>query len=530
MTEKEEVYDLESKHHAETKGGSASVASTLTAPDSPDAKLRALGEKNAYYDHGLTWTAEEEKRLVRIFDLRVLSWIGVMFFFLQLDRGNMSNALTDNLMFDLNIDLNTITLGTTVFILFFCIFEIPSNMVIRRIGPHRWIPFLMFFWGLATASQVFLQDRVSFLICRALVGLFEAGYIPGIAIYLTTYYKREEMALRLSVFWSTLSIANSCAGVLSYFVLQMRGIAGLAGWKWLFLIEGLATTVVGALSFFILPEGPTATKGYLRFSGYLTERQELIAVTRLIRDDPSKADSAAKVVPKEDVWRAVTSPKVWPNILIGFFGLLPSTPISGFAPLILKMLGFNALRSNLMIIPGYLLSLIIMSTVSYSSDRFNERAFHGAAATLYYAVCVAALALLPIGASKYSLYICLIFTMGAQTCWHPVNAAWIAGNTAPVGKRTIALAMYIISVNITAIAGTNIFRAKDAPRFITGMWVLFGSLAITISLFIFQRFHLKRINAKRAQTTKNWTAEDWKHYDETTKDVGDDRLDFVYTY
>ncbi|KAI1300978.1 hypothetical protein EDD11_005899 [Mortierella claussenii] len=221
------------------------------------------------------------------------------------DRGNMSNALTDNLMLDLHIDLNTITLGTSVFVIFFCTFEIPFNMIIRRVGPHRWIPFLMCFWGLATASQIWLKDRTSFLICRALVGTFEAGYIPGIAIYLTTYYKREEMALRLSIFF-----------------------------------------------------GPTVTQGYFRFSGYLTERQELIAVTRLIRDNPSKADHTKKVVSKDDVWRAVTSPRIWPNVLIGFFGLLPSTPICGFAPLILKMLGFDALKTNLIIIPGYIWGLI----------------------------------------------------------------------------------------------------------------------------------------------------------------------------
>lgn len=281
----------------------------------------------------------------------------------------------------------------------------------------------MVLWGLATAAQLWMHNKATFLICRAFVGMFEAGYIPGIAIYLTTYYKRQEMALRMSIFWSTLAIANSCAGVLAYFILQLRGTADLAGWKWLFLIEGVATTFVGVLSFFILPEGPTATRGYLRFAGYLTERQELIAITRLIRDDPSKADPSKKIVPKADVWRAVKSPRIWPNLLIGFFGLLPSTPIGGFAPLILKMLGFNGLKANLMTIPGFLLGLAVMSLVSYSSDKFNERAFHGAAATLYYACCVAGLALLPIGTDKVNLYICLIFAMGGSTCWHPVNVS-----------------------------------------------------------------------------------------------------------
>ncbi|KAG0038294.1 hypothetical protein BGZ82_000601 [Podila clonocystis] len=527
MADKQEVF--EKSNDPEKAGKAHSVVSTLST-DSADQKLRVLGEKNPHYVHDLTWTEEEEKRIVRIFDFKVLSWIFVMFFFLQLDRGNMSNALTDNLMADLHIDLNTVTLGTTVFIIFFCFFEIPSNMIIRRVGPHRWIPFLMFFWGLATAAQVFLKDKASFFICRALVGMFEAGYIPGIAIYLTTYYKRDEMALRLSVFWSSLAVANSTAGVLAYFILQLRGKGGLTGWKWLFLIEGLATAAVGILSFFILPEGPTATKGYLRFDGFLTERQELIAITRLVRDDPSKADPLKKVVPREDVWRAVTSTKLWPNLLIGFFGLLPSTPIGGFAPLILKMLGFDGLKANLMTIPGYLVGLLVMSIVSFSSDRHNERAFHGAIATFYYACCVASLALLPIGASKYSLYVALIFTMGGSTCWHPVNAAWIASNTAGTGKRTIALAMYIMSVNLTAIAGSNVFRANAAPRFLTGMWILFGSLAITIALFIFQRYHFRYLNAKRANITKDWTDQDWRNYNATTTDHGDDRVDFVYTY
>jgi len=87
-----------------------------------------------------------------------------------------------------------------------------------------------------------------------------------------------------------------------------------------------------------------------------------------------------------------------------------------------------------------------------------------------------------------------------------------------------------VSVNLTGIAGSNVFRANAAPRFITGMWILFGSLAITISLFIFQRYHFRHLNAKRARITRDWTDDDWRNYNATTTDHGDDRLDFVYTY
>ncbi|KAF9162783.1 hypothetical protein DFQ26_003242 [Actinomortierella ambigua] len=498
--------------------------------DVSDRRLREIGEQHPFYVHDMTWTEEEEKRLVRTFDLRIMSWIGIMFFFMQLDRGNMSNALTDNIMDDLGVNLNTITLGTTVFVLFFCLFEIPSNMIIRRLGAHRWIPFLMTMWGIATTCQVFMHDRASFLVCRAMVGMFEAGYIPGIAIYLTSYYKRGEMAVRLSIFWGTLAIANSVAGLLAFGVLRMRGLAGLQGWKWLFLIEGVATILVGILSFFVLPEGPTATKGYLRFDGFLTERQEQIAITRLIRDDPSKADPSKKVVGKAEILRAVLSARLWPNLLIGFFGLLPGTGLSTFAPLMIKSFGFGSLVSNVMAIPGHLWGLCTMAFVSWSSDRHKDRALHGFVATLYYAACVLTLALLPHDANKYSLYFAVILAQGGFTIWHPVNAAWIAENVAPVGKRSIALALYIISVNLCDIPGANVFRAEHAPRFIPGMWVLFSVLVITALLFLFQRYHLMWVNKKRDEQTKGWTEADWDHYYVTTTHVGDDRLDFRFTY
>ncbi|KAF9986482.1 hypothetical protein BGZ75_001785 [Mortierella antarctica] len=514
------------------RSGSVDTTTLESVNDQID-QLRLRGEQNPYYVHDLAWTAAEEKQIVRTFDFKILSWIGLMFFFMQLDRGNMANALTDNFMEDLNISLNTVTLGSTIFTIFFCLFEIPSNMVIRRAGPQRWIPFLMCLWGISTACQFFLKDRVTFLICRALVGMFEAGYIPGIAVYLTTYYKRGEMATRLSIFWSTLAVANSVAGVLAYGILHMRGVAGHAGWRWLFLFEGLGTVLIGLLSFFLLPEGPTATKGGLRFGGYLTERQEQIAITRLIRDDPTKAgDTSKSVVSKKDLFKALTSPKVWPNILIGFFGLLPFAPLTILSPLIVKNLdlGVAPLVSNLLVIPGYVISLSIMTFVSWSSDKHNERAFHGALASTYYALCILALAVLPEDASKLSLYFALIFAMGGQTCWHPVNAAWIAGNTAPVGKRSIALAMYIISVNACDMVSVNLFRDEDAPRFITGFWILFGALLLTIVLFIFQRYHLMWINRKREEKTRYWTEEDWRLYNETTKDEGDDHLSFRYSY
>lgn len=99
-----------------------------------------------------------------------------------------------------------------------------------------------------------------------------------------------------------------------------------------------------------------------------------------------------------------------------------------------------------------------------------------------------------------------------------------------MGKRSIALALYIISVNACDMVSVNLFRDEDAPRFIKGFWILFGALLLTIVLFLFQRYHLMYVNRKRAETTQHWTDEDWRKYNETTKDEGDERLDFRFCY
>ena len=140
----------------------------------------------------------------------------------------MANALTDNLMLDFNVDLNTITPGTTVFVIFFCFFKTPSSMIIRRIGAIAGSLSPCYSGVSLLLAKSDSKDRASFLICRTLVGTFETGCIPGTAIYLTRYYRREEMAPRMSIFWSTLAIANTAAGVLS-FILHIRGISGFAG-------------------------------------------------------------------------------------------------------------------------------------------------------------------------------------------------------------------------------------------------------------------------------------------------------------
>jgi MFS family permease len=208
----------------------ASETASQQAQLSPDAK-NVPG-----YDESLTWTANEARNAVRKVDLCIMPFIVLLFCFLQFDRTNIANALTDTLRADVHINNYHINLAQTLFIVGFIITEIPFNVVSKYFGPERFLPVTMFLWGCATWSQVFMTSPTGLYVCRFFVGALEGGYIPGMALYISKFYTLEEMGLRYAFFWASNSIAGALSGPLAVGLLSLRGRSGLAGWQWLFLI------------------------------------------------------------------------------------------------------------------------------------------------------------------------------------------------------------------------------------------------------------------------------------------------------
>lgn len=157
------------------------------------------------WDPTATWTEAEERRVVRKCDLYLLSWLCVMFFALQLDRGNLSNATADNLLDDLGLSTDDYNNGTTIQLLAFLAAEFPVQMLTKRYGFRYVLPTMMSCWGLASWSQSWMTNRTGFYLGRAFIGLFEGGFIPGTILFATYFYTSKELSVRLATFWSTLS-------------------------------------------------------------------------------------------------------------------------------------------------------------------------------------------------------------------------------------------------------------------------------------------------------------------------------------
>jgi MFS family permease len=215
-----------------------------------------------------------------------------MFFALQLDRGNIGQALSDGMLNDLDLTTNQYNYGMMIFYLCFLSAEVPSQMISKKLGPDVWIPIQMVLWSIVGICQCLIVGEKSFYATRALLGLIEGGFIPDALLYLSYFYTNKELPLRVSFFYCSSNFTHVLAAFLAFGILRMRGIGGWEGWRWLFALEGALTAIIGVISWFYLPPSPTETASWFRGKdGWFNEREEIIMVNRVLRDDPGKVRS-----------------------------------------------------------------------------------------------------------------------------------------------------------------------------------------------------------------------------------------------
>lgn len=495
----------------------------------PDDKF----EGKHRWDPEATWTPEEEKAVVRKADIWLMSWVCVMFFGLQLDRGNLSNALADDFLKDMGMTSDHYNNGTTIQLVFFLAAEFPVQLITKRFGFRRVLPIMMFAWGTVTWAQAWMHDRAGFYVTRGLIGACEGGFIPGAILYATYFYTSKELSVRLSVFWATLNVARVISALLAAGILEMRGIGGKPGWFWLFLLEGLLTVVLAVISYIYLPASPTNTTGILFRKPWYTERQEVIMVNRILRDDPAKGLTSLKEGIKwRDVKDTISDRSLWGLFFIGLVAYIPASPVQGYLTLTLKRLGFSTFDTNMLTIPSAILQIITMLALSYSSDYFGERSFHCIFGEIWIMPLLIALLTLPDGGREWGRF-SLITLISGYPYFHPIITSWISENTFDVKKRAVAAAVYNIIVQVGSLISSQIYRAYDGPYYKMGNKVLVSICALTVVTILVQRFSLMWLNKKKEEKWQQMSAEEKLVYQnnlaEREKD-GNKRLDFRFAY
>jgi MFS family permease len=208
----------------------------------------------------------------------------------------MANAITDNFMEDVGIDQDQFNVGQQMLSLGIVLTEIPSNMILYRVGPGKWLTLQLFLFGIVSTFQSFQRGYGPFIVTRFLLGITESGFIPGGLWTLSTWYTRSETAKRVMIFYFGNQIGQASAKLLAYGILHMRGVGGQPGWFWLFTLMGLFTILGGFIFGFFLPDSfRNPHSSFLPRAKIFTDRELHILQTRVLLDDPMKGKKKQKI-------------------------------------------------------------------------------------------------------------------------------------------------------------------------------------------------------------------------------------------
>jgi len=305
----------------------------------------------------------EEKRLIRKVAYRLIPFLGICYFFAYLDRVNLGfAALTMNKEF--NFSPTVFSMGAGIFFIGYFLFEVPSNIALEKFGARRWIGRIMISWGILSALMAYIGGTYSFYFLRFLIGVAEAGFFPGIVLYLTYWFPAEYRARILAAFIVAVPLSAAIGSPISGMLLGMDGVGGLKGWQWLFVLEGIPSIILGVVSVFYLTDGPQK-------ASWLTDAEKSW-LTRQLEMERLAKESVRKL----GFGETISNPDIW-GLSIIYFGLVAALYGAGFwLPQIVKAFGVTNSQTGFLTAIPYLFSVVAMIIWSRNSDRSRERVWH----------------------------------------------------------------------------------------------------------------------------------------------------------
>lgn len=423
--------------------------------------------------------------------------------------------------------------------IFYCSFlfaELPSQLISKKLGPDTWIPIQMVTWSIIAASQAALQGRTSFFVTRFFLGLIEGGFIPDVILYLSYFFTNGELPKRLSWFWTSYQSTQIIGAFLAYGILHLRGGALGAGWRYMFLIEGALTGVIGVLTWFYLPASPTQTarskyKGWLRpKEGWFTEREEVIMVTRILRDDPGKATMHNRQgLSFTDLKNALFDYDLWPIYLLGLSWGIPMSPPAAYITLTCKALGFSTFETNLLTIPAYVLFIVQLLFWTWVSEKINQRVLISLVTQIWaLPLLIALVALPPVFPNSNWVKWLLSTLLVGHPYVHAIIVALTSRNSGSVRTRTVGSSLYNMSVQLSSIISSQIYRDNDKPYYYTGNKALLAVVAYNFVVIIGMKVYYDWRNSSRDKIWASMSRDERVHYLSTTKDEGNKRLNFRF--
>ncbi|KAI4174141.1 MAG: hypothetical protein LQ343_002476 [Gyalolechia ehrenbergii] len=423
------------------------------------------------------YTEAEIRRVVRKVDIRLIPLCGLMYCVSLLDRTNLSNAAIAGMTTELNLKTKNpdrYSVITLVFFITYVIAQPPTTILTRFFGPRIWLATITLCWGATMIGFGFVKDWKTLVGLRLILGILESGFFPGVVYLLSTWYKRYEVGKRYSVFYLIGSVASAFGGILAFGLMQMEGIQGYGGWRWIFIIEGCLTCLVAFLGYIFLVSFPDNQKSRsIRFIS-AEERQLIIARVNQDRGDADLEEFSFKK------WLGGASDlKIWAYGLCFGCATTVSYALAYFLPIILNLeLGFDTGTAQCLIAPPYAFAGIVMIATGWFGDKYHQRGFCVAFNAM---LCIVGLAVMgwAYGDTR-ARYFGVFFATAGANANVPSVLTYQANNIRGQWKRAFCSATLVGMGALGGIVGSTVFRSQDAPTYIPGLSVAMGSQAVIL--------------------------------------------------
>ncbi|KAL3458592.1 major facilitator superfamily domain-containing protein [Aspergillus heterothallicus] len=437
--------------------------------------IQVLGLPSEDANFYRSFPVERRKRLLRKIDIRLIPMLAVLYLISHLDRANIGNAKILGLTEDLGLSGIQYNIALSLFFIPYVLLEVPSNILLKKFSrPSVYLGTLIVCWGIIMTLTGVVRNFGGLLTMRLLLGIFEAGFFPGSVYLCSMWYMPRELGTRVASFFCASALSGAFSGLLAAGIGEMDGVGGYEGWRWIFLIEGLITVLLGVACFFLLIDSPRLSTKWL-------DQDEIryLEIQHFIKEGGQFREEEQKTTLK-DVGGVM---KNWRLYLAAYIMLCQSACNYGTKftlPTVTKAMGFESTSAQLMTVPPYIAGAIAAIVFSNISDRYNWRFPFVATPLLLiitgYAIIIGLKGRLEehVGPGFFAL---IVACMGIYPTY-PATASWAINNLAPSKRRAIGSAFNICMGNTGGIIGSYMYLDSESPTYLTGFGL---SLAFGVS-------------------------------------------------
>ncbi|KAL1983241.1 hypothetical protein VTN96DRAFT_339 [Rasamsonia emersonii] len=468
------------------------MSDTRATPSSPEIDKPAVNAVELVPPPALAALSEAEyaclaRRATLKLDLIIMPCVVIMYILNYLDRQNIASAKLASIQQDLR--LTDVQYQTCISLLFvgYILMQVPSNMIAGKTRyPGVYICGAMCLWGLISACTAAVRDFTGLVLSRFFLGFVEAAFFPGALFYLSLFYSRKQFAFRTAILYAGSQLGNAFGGLFAIAILKLDGTHGLEGWRWLFLVEGVATIGFAALFAVILPNGLHSIRGFTTL-----EREWL---QWNFGQDQGQQDNADEISAWKGLVMAVQDPKTWLLMAI-LWSTYVAAAVTNWFPSVVATLGYSRNTTYVLTAPPYLLCVVAMMINGFHSDIKRERFLHIACPLV---ITLVANIIAVSSLNTAARYVAMMLMPGSFYASSIVILSWITGSLAqPTAKRAAAIALINAVCNTPNIWTSYLYYSP--PRYLAAFLVNLAAASLAIAFTVVTWLYLRRQNAKLDQ-------------------------------